>query len=129
MPLRKHRLTEKHMTHEPKTVVARNPLSRFRAKRAFCRSGCASARGPHTVGALIARILSARRCRRTNGTSLGGTHYFLWAYVEYKGFSIKTITIDRYFTGVKSARFKAECSVLHIRMFVGDAAENDAQRV
>jgi hypothetical protein len=30
-----------------------------------CRSGCAFARGPRTLGALVACILSARRCRRT----------------------------------------------------------------
>jgi len=41
-------------------------LSRFRAKRGFCRSGCAILSGPRTLGALVARVHIARRCRRTD---------------------------------------------------------------
>src|SRR5208337_2361762 len=41
-------------------------LNGIGAKRGFCRSGCAFARGTRALGALLARIPNARRCRRTD---------------------------------------------------------------
>ena len=50
-------------------------------------------------------------------------------YVENYGLFLKILTIEHKFINTKSALFKAEYSLLHIRMFVGSAADKASQLI
>jgi hypothetical protein len=65
----------------------------------------------------------------TNGASLSGNHYWLYGYVENHRLFLKVRTIEQKLIEAKSAPFKAECSLLHIRMFVGAAADGESQLI
>ena len=59
----------------------------------------------------------ALRSDDTNGTCLSGNRYRTETYVENHGLYLEVYTIEHNLMNANLARFKAECSLLHMRMF------------
>ena len=72
---------------------------------------------------------SALRSDKTNGTSLSGNRSRIETYVENHRLYREVYTIEQNLIEANSARFKAECNLLHIRMFGGTAGSKESQRI
>jgi hypothetical protein len=64
-----------------------------------------------------------------NVASLSGNYCFIKTYVDNFGLSLKVRTIEQKLMDAESARFKAECSLLHIHMFGGSADSAELQLI
>jgi hypothetical protein len=101
--------------------------------RSRCLRFAVTVARPH---ARLASRLLARLCRTglvTRRVSTKGFTFEMillsrasWRNVENYSLVLNGCTIDQQFMEAKSARFKAECSLLHIRMFVGTAAGHES---
>jgi hypothetical protein len=74
-------------------------------------------------------VSRARRSDDTNVASFSGNPCCIEVYVATYGLCIKAITIDSILIYANSARFKAECRLLHIRMCTEAAAEEESQLI